>query len=72
MLICELANGVEPFVGTPKTLMLTEKFRGCTPQLLDRSTVPRDDNMDCGGEFIQKYVTLFHMDYEFKSFPKIH
>lgn len=50
MLICELANGIEPFACTPKTLMLTEKFRGCTPQLLDNSTIPRDENMDCGGK----------------------
>lgn len=53
MLICELANGIEPFACTPKTLMLTEKFRGCTPQLLDNSTIPRVDNMDCRGrEFV--------------------
>lgn len=49
MLICELANGVEPFACTPKTLMLTEKFRGCIPQLLDRSTIPRDENIENGG-----------------------
>lgn len=55
MLICELANGVEPFGCTPKTLMLTEKFRGCTPQLLDRSTIPIDESMDSGGN---KYVFL--------------
>ncbi|XP_060525031.1 STE20-related kinase adapter protein alpha [Cylas formicarius] len=49
MVICELANGCEPFAGMPKTLMLTEKVRGCTPQLLDCSTVPRDENGDCSG-----------------------
>lgn len=49
MVICELANGSEPFAGMSSTLMLTEKVRGCTPQLLDCSTVPRDVNGDCSG-----------------------
>lgn len=49
MVICELANGSEPFAGMSSTLMLTEKVRGCTPQLLDCSTVPRDVNVDCSG-----------------------
>ncbi|KAL1513730.1 hypothetical protein ABEB36_003102 [Hypothenemus hampei] len=49
MVICELANGSEPFAGMSSTLMLTEKVRGCTPQLLDYTTVPRDINGDCSG-----------------------
>lgn len=40
MTACELANGVVPFADTPTTLMLTEKVRGCAPQLLDHSTLP--------------------------------
>lgn len=40
MTACELANGVVPFAHTPTTLMLTEKVRGCAPQLLDHSTLP--------------------------------
>ncbi|XP_019757952.2 STE20-related kinase adapter protein alpha isoform X1 [Dendroctonus ponderosae] len=47
MVICELGNGSEPFAGMSSTLMLTEKVRGCTPQLLDCSTIPRDLNGDC-------------------------
>ncbi|CAH1169904.1 unnamed protein product [Phaedon cochleariae] len=50
MVICELANGSEPFAGMSKTLMLTEKVRGITPQLLDRTTVSKDENLDCGGD----------------------
>jgi len=49
MVICELANGSEPFAGMSSTLMLTEKVRGCTPQLLDCSTVPQEVNGDCSG-----------------------
>lgn len=51
MVICELANGTEPFAGMSKTLMLTEKVRGCAPQLLDCTTIPRDENMDCSGDY---------------------
>lgn len=52
MVICELGNGSEPFAGMSSTLMLTEKVRGCTPQLLDCSTIPRDLNGDCSsGKF---------------------
>lgn len=50
IVICELANGSEPFAGMSKTLMLTEKVRGCVPQLLDRTTVPRDETTECGGK----------------------
>lgn len=58
MVICELANGSEPFAGTPKTLMLTEKVRGCTPPLLDRTTIPRDENMECGGRLILIFMLI--------------
>ncbi|CAG9767043.1 unnamed protein product [Ceutorhynchus assimilis] len=47
MFICELANGSEPFLGMACTLMLTEKLRGCVPQLLDCTTVPRQTEGDC-------------------------
>lgn len=39
MVVCELANGAEPFAGVPTTLMLIEKVRGCNPQLLDCTTL---------------------------------
>ncbi|OXU26387.1 hypothetical protein TSAR_013421 [Trichomalopsis sarcophagae] len=40
--ICELANGVVPYADVQDTLMLTEKVRGCTPNIIDRSTYPLD------------------------------
>lgn len=40
--ICELANGVVPYADVQDTLMLTEKVRGCTPSIIDRSTYPVD------------------------------
>ncbi|XP_046399699.1 STE20-related kinase adapter protein alpha [Ischnura elegans] len=47
---CELANGIVPFANIPNTLMLTEKLRGITPQLIDRSTysssLPLHQNCD--------------------------
>ncbi|XP_050305651.1 STE20-related kinase adapter protein alpha [Anthonomus grandis grandis] len=46
MLLCELGNGVEPFAGMAPTLMLCEKLRGCTPHLLDCTTVSLDENGD--------------------------
>lgn len=39
---CELANGIVPFEGTSKTLMLTEKVKGAPPYLLDSTTFPLD------------------------------
>ncbi|KAF7284381.1 ste20-like kinase isoform X2 [Rhynchophorus ferrugineus] len=48
MVICELANGFEPFAGMCKTLMLTEKVRGNIPQLLDCTTISREDNEEYG------------------------
>ncbi|KAJ8963083.1 hypothetical protein NQ318_018547 [Aromia moschata] len=50
IVICELANGSEPFSGMLKTLMLTEKVRGWVPQLLDCTTVPRDENIERTGD----------------------
>ncbi|KYB26773.1 STE20-related kinase adapter protein alpha [Tribolium castaneum] len=50
MLICELANGAEPYAGVSTTLMLTEKVRGCVPQLLDCTTVPTDENNEVHGD----------------------
>ncbi|KAF5307468.1 hypothetical protein FQR65_LT06823 [Abscondita terminalis] len=49
VVFCELANGVEPFAGMPTTLMLIEKVRGAAPQLLDCSTIPRDESNDIQG-----------------------
>lgn len=43
MVACELANGAIPFSDIPTTLMLTEKVRGNTPQLLDCTTFPNVD-----------------------------
>ncbi|XP_071446279.1 STE20-related kinase adapter protein alpha isoform X2 [Hetaerina americana] len=47
---CELANGIVPFANIPNTLMLLEKLRGITPQLIDRSTysssLPHHQNSD--------------------------
>jgi STE20-related kinase adapter protein alpha len=42
MTMCELANCTVPFSDVPDTLMLTEKFRGSTPQIIDKSTFPVD------------------------------
>ncbi|XP_023025936.1 ste20-like kinase [Leptinotarsa decemlineata] len=50
IVLCELANGTEPFSGMSKTLMLTEKVRGWKPQLLDRTTVSKEENLDSGGD----------------------
>ncbi|KAJ3637929.1 hypothetical protein MTP99_001348 [Tenebrio molitor] len=50
MVICELANGAEPFAGVSTTLMLTEKVRGCVPQLFDCTTVPTNENNECYGD----------------------
>lgn len=49
--LCELANGVDPFAGMPTTLMLIEKVRGSTPQLLDSSTLLRDENNELHGKY---------------------
>lgn len=50
MTACELANGVVPFADMPTTLMLTEKVRGCSPQLLDCSTVHLYEDLDPVGD----------------------
>lgn len=47
--MCELANGTEPFSGVATTLMLTEKVRGCVPQLFDCTTIPTDTE-ECHGD----------------------
>lgn len=52
MVVCELANGAEPFAGVSTTLMLTEKVRGCTPQLLDCTTLSREHTEVHGGVLI--------------------
>nr|XP_022900509.1 STE20-related kinase adapter protein alpha [Onthophagus taurus] len=44
VLICELANGAEPYADMSTTVMLTEKVRGSIPQLLDCSTIHLDDH----------------------------
>lgn len=55
---CELANGAIPFANMPTTLMLTEKVRGCCPQLLDCSTMPDCDDDACtGGTIPQESAT---------------
>ncbi|KAJ8968146.1 hypothetical protein NQ317_009240 [Molorchus minor] len=57
IVICELANGSDPFVGMSKTLMLTEKVRGCAPQLLDCTTVLSNENMENSGDCeVSNYV----------------
>lgn len=49
IVICELANGHDPFAGMCTTLMLTEKVRGFVPQLLDCLTIPPIDDLDNSG-----------------------
>ncbi|KAI4468540.1 serine/threonine-protein kinase ste20-like-related [Holotrichia oblita] len=44
ILICELANGSEPYSEMTTTLMLTEKMKGTTPHLLDCTTILPDDD----------------------------
>lgn len=50
IVICEIANGLEPFAGVCTTLMLTEKVRGSAPQLLDCTTLPVNEE-EIHGEF---------------------
>ncbi|CAH0550049.1 unnamed protein product [Brassicogethes aeneus] len=54
--MCELANGQEPFAGTTTTLMLTEKVRGCAPQLLDCVTFPRGLALESSGDCDSKSI----------------
>ncbi|XP_018324329.1 STE20-related kinase adapter protein alpha [Agrilus planipennis] len=49
VVLCELANGTEPFAGMPITLMLIEKVRGAAPQLLDSATIPIEENDEING-----------------------
>lgn len=62
MVICELANGAEPFAGVSTTLMLIEKVRGCSPQLLDCTTLSRE-HTDIHGKIylIKHYHILIYM-----------
>lgn len=56
MVACELANGAIPFSDIPTTLMLTEKVRGHTPQLLDSTTFSHinfQDDTEVHGETIE-------------------
>lgn len=47
--ICELGNGIEPYVDMSTTFMFTEKIRGNTqPLLLDYSTCPSEEITDTG------------------------
>lgn len=47
--ICELGNGIEPYVDMSTTFMFTEKIRGFTqPLLLDYSTCPSEEISDTG------------------------
>lgn len=47
--ICELGNGIEPYVDMSTTFMFTEKIRGNTqPLLLDYSTCPSEEITDSG------------------------
>lgn len=66
MVICELANGAEPFAGVSTTLMLIEKVRGCSPQLLDCTTLSRE-HTDIHGRTlsIKHYIFMFYDKNEF-------
>ncbi|KAK9496725.1 hypothetical protein O3M35_013018 [Rhynocoris fuscipes] len=58
---CELANGIVPYWGTPSTLMLVEKLRGASPQLLDATTFfpnPINGQGEEGGDGEDYSVTL--------------
>lgn len=55
MVLCELANGAEPFFGVSTTLMLIEKVRGYTPQLLDCTTLSTEENESHGKGVLKPY-----------------
>lgn len=44
IVICELANGAEPYSDMTTTVMLTEKVRGSIPQLLDCTTIRPEEH----------------------------
>lgn len=56
IVLCELANGAEPFADISTTLMLTEKVRGSLPQLLDCNTLPAED-AELHGKTKVRYVS---------------
>lgn len=60
MTICELANGTVPFSDVSLAIMLTEKVRGSTPNIIDRSTFPVDvmDTEQCIYMILVFYTTL--------------
>ncbi|GJQ66359.1 hypothetical protein Trydic_g4396 [Trypoxylus dichotomus] len=56
IVICELANGSEPYSEMPTTLMLTEKMKGTTPHLLDCTTVLVDDHDNHGDSVLKSLL----------------
>ena len=39
ILMCELLNGIVPFIDKPPTLIMLEKLRGSQPRLMDKTTI---------------------------------
>lgn len=63
MVVCELANGAEPFAGVSTTLMLIEKVRGCSPQLLDCTTLSMEHTDMHGNKFL--HILILHCRNKF-------